>query len=84
MIVPFRYSLSDTSAALLDLLPPALLQETLEHQFESMELEWEPQHVRAAAELCIYVYLTYGPTGTPRKLVELADKLSQQLNISQA
>lgn len=82
MIFPFRYSLSDTSAALLDLIPPALLQELVEYQLDTLEAEWEPQHIRAAAELCEYVDLTYSPTGYRSKLAKLTNKLREQLNLA--
>lgn len=82
MIVPFRYGLSDSSAALLDLMPPAMLQALIEYQLDTLEDEWEPQHVRAAAELCEYVDLTYPPSAHTSKLIKVADKLRKELNLS--
>lgn len=82
MIVPFCYSLSDSSAALLDLIPPAMLQALIEYQLDTSETEWEPEHIRAAAELCEYVDLTYAPSAHTSKLIKVADKLRKELNLS--
>ena len=47
--------------ALLDLIPPALLSEAIKYQADAFNEEpWEPRHLNAAEQLCLYVELTYG------------------------
>jgi len=82
MIVPHLSSPCASSEALLDLMPPRLLQQFVEYQLqESPELDWEPEHIKAAAELCDYVDMTYGPSQSRSALVRAANQLRAHLSI---
>ena len=82
MIVPSHFSLQSSSEALLDLMPPALLQQLVEYQLEeSPELDWEQEHIVAAAELCSYIDVMYGPSYGNSALVRAAKQLRARLSI---
>ncbi len=82
MIVPLHSTSQSAYEALLDLMPPGLLQQLVEYQLEeSPELDWEQQHIQAAAELCDYVDMTYGPSQSRSALVRAANQLRAHLSI---
>jgi hypothetical protein len=81
MIVPRPSSPCASSEALLDLMPPRLLQQFVEYQLQELELDWEPEHIKAAAELCDYVDMTYGPSQSRSALVRAANQLRAHLSI---
>jgi hypothetical protein len=63
-------------------MPPALLQQLVEHQLEeSPELDWEQEHIKAAAELCNYIDMVYGPNYGNSALVRVANQLRKRLSI---
>lgn len=82
MIVPLHSPSQSSSEALLDLMPPGLLQQLVEYQLEeSPELDWEQEHIRAAAEMCNYIDMMYGPNYGNSALVRAAKQLRERLSI---
>lgn len=80
MIVPFTSS--ESVQDLLDLIPPSIFQQIIEYQLnESPELDWEPKHIKAAAELCNYVEMIYEPSNNRSTLVRAANKLRKHLSL---
>lgn len=80
MIVPFVSA--EPVQDLLDLVPPSILQQIIEYQLnESPELDWEPKHIKAAAELCHYVEMIYAPSNNRSALVRAANKLRKHLSL---
>lgn len=82
MIVPPHSTSQSAYEALLDLMPPGLLQQLVEYQLEeSPELDWEQQHIQAAAEMCTYIDMMYGPSYGNSALVRAAKRLRKRLSI---
>lgn len=64
---------------LLDLIPPPLLQQIIEHQASlpnDRREDWEQRHIDAAENLCIYAEVTYR-----KRLLEQTTALRNKLNL---
>lgn len=82
MIVPPHSPSQSAYEDLLDLMPPCLLQQLVEYQLEeSPELDWEQGHIQAAAEMCNYIDMMYGPNYGNSALVRAAKQLRARLSI---
>ena len=67
--------------ALLDLFTVDQLQRAIEYQTNSPDDtldDWEPRHIHAAEQLCIYAERTY-----PRQLNKYVRALRNKLNINE-
>lgn len=78
MIVP---PLSPAREAILDLMPPALLQQLVAYQLKEADSDWESRHIEAVADICNYIDTVYKPSNSRSELVRAADKLRKHLSI---
>ena len=73
--------LPHTTSSLLDLFTADLLQRAIVHQTEIQDEtvdDWEPRHIHAAEQLCLYAERTY-----PRQLKKHVQALRNKLNITE-
>jgi len=71
--------LTHTCSALLDLLTVSQIQQVIERQTmlnDDTIDDWEPQHLLAAEQLCLYAEITY-----PKQLTKYTDRLRNKLNL---
>lgn len=73
--------LTHTVSSLLDLFTVDQLQRTIEYQTtlpdETVD-DWEPRHLMAAEQLCLYAEMMY-----PKQLVKHTTRLRTKLNLTE-